>query len=206
MVLVAGGNSWDTFQSVYFSSAELYDPVAGTWAMANSMSTLRAFHCAVSLPNGNVLVVGGTPGSTNTLSGAEIYDPDTGSWTATGPMKTGRGAFSATLLSNGKVLVAGGQDAAGAIFSTVELYDPAPGIATPITLANPARLASGAFQFAFTNTSGVGFSVLAATNLALPLSNWDALGSVTEVSQNHFQFMDLQATNSPQRFYQVQSE
>jgi hypothetical protein len=49
------------------------------------------------------------------------------------------------------------------------------------------------------------FGVLATTNAALPLSNWMALGGVTEVSPGQFQFTDTSATNSPRRFYRLRS-
>ena len=75
----------------------------------------------------------------------------------------------------------------------------------PICLTNAAKPSGGACQFTFTNTPGLGFTVLAATNPALPLSNWTVLGSATEVSPGQFQFTDPQATNTPQRFYRVRS-
>jgi hypothetical protein len=74
----------------------------------------------------------------------------------------------------------------------------------PIILTNTVRLPGGACQFSFTNTPGLGFTVLAATNVALTLSNWMVLGSATEVSPGQFQFTDLQATNTC-RFYRVRS-
>jgi hypothetical protein len=64
---------------------------------------------------------------------------------------------------------------------------------------------NGAFNISFTNTPATPFSVLATTNLALPLSNWMVLGGVTEPSPGQFQFTDSQATNSQQRFYRVRS-
>jgi alpha-tubulin suppressor-like RCC1 family protein len=76
---------------------------------------------------------------------------------------------------------------------------------TPLVLTGGVKLVSGVFQFAFTNTSGAVFTVLAATNPALPLSNWTVLGGVTEVTPGQFQFTDPQATNTPQRFYRVRS-
>jgi hypothetical protein len=75
----------------------------------------------------------------------------------------------------------------------------------PIILTNTVRLSSGACRFSFTNTTGLGFTVLAATNVALPLNNWMVLGSATEISPGQFQFTDLQATNIPRRFYRVSS-
>jgi GH25 family lysozyme M1 (1,4-beta-N-acetylmuramidase) len=76
---------------------------------------------------------------------------------------------------------------------------------TPIQLVGTAVVSNGAVQFSFTNTPGTLFTVLTATNPALPLSNWTVLGSVTETAPGQFQFTDLQATNNPQRFYRVRS-
>ena len=77
--------------------------------------------------------------------------------------------------------------------------------ASQITLAGASKLTNGAFQFAFTNTPGAFFGVLAATNLALQGSAWTCLTGLTEVSPGRFQFTDSQATNSPQRYYRVRS-
>ena len=75
----------------------------------------------------------------------------------------------------------------------------------PLILTGPQKLGDGAFQFSFTNTPGASFTVLATTNLALPLSNWLVLGAPTQILSGHFQFTDLQATNNPQGFYRVKS-
>jgi hypothetical protein len=63
------------------------------------------------------------------------------------------------------------------------------------------KLINGSFQFNFTNSVGAVFGALASTNVSLPLSNWVALGGVTEISPGQFQFTGPQATNSSQRFY-----
>ena len=63
----------------------------------------------------------------------------------------------------------------------------------------------GAVLFSFVNTPGVGFTALGTTNLALPLSSWTVLGSVTEVSPGQFEFADILAPIYPQRFYRVRS-
>src|ERR1019366_9355638 len=73
-------------------------------------------------------------------------------------------------------------------------------IPTETTLTGAKRLTSGAFQFAFTNSVGALFGVLATTNPVEPLSNWTALGGVAEVAPGQFQFTDSQAANSPRRF------
>jgi len=77
--------------------------------------------------------------------------------------------------------------------------------ASQITLAGASRLTNGGFRFAFTNTAGAFFSVVAATNPGAPLSDWASLTGLTEPSPGQFQFTDPQASNSPRRFYRVRS-
>ena len=53
-----------------------------------ALGTARYWHTATLLPNGKVLVAGGTDDTnyppTTYLSSAELYDPASGTWTATG--------------------------------------------------------------------------------------------------------------------------
>jgi N-acetylneuraminic acid mutarotase len=59
-VLVAGGfYGCDDSMCTDNKSAERYDPVAGDWSDAGLMHVARAWHRAVMLANGDVLVVGG---------------------------------------------------------------------------------------------------------------------------------------------------
>jgi N-acetylneuraminic acid mutarotase len=117
-VLVAGG-----FNPSYLSSAEIYDSAAGTWSSTGSMTTSRAYHTGLLLPNnGKVLVAGGYGNIYN--SSSELYDPSAGTWTATGSMSTARYASPASLLpSNGKVLIPAGHSGSGFI-NSAETYDP----------------------------------------------------------------------------------
>jgi hypothetical protein len=84
--------------------------------------------------------------------------------------------------------------------SIVNIRVPLP---TAPKLSSATMLTDGSFQFAFTNSVGALFGVLATTNLALPLTNWTALGGVVEIAPGQFQFSDLQATNGPKRFYRA---
>ena len=67
----------------------------------------HAFHTANLLPNGTIMLAGGTDG-VNVLTAAETFDPASGSYTLAGSMKVPREYHSASLLPNGRVLVAGG--------------------------------------------------------------------------------------------------
>ena len=210
-VLVAGGSTGTLYYESQ-ASAELYDPPKGTWTLTGSMVTLtpssppgRFDHTANLLPSGQVLVIGGDAKGLFTtiwpLSDAELYDSVSGIWTAAGTLNTQRASHTATLLPSGKVLVAGGWYI---LFATLfpgsaELY------VNTLTLTNATQLFNGSFQFSFTGNTGDLFSVLATTNLMLPISNWTVLNGVTETSPGQFQFTDTQATNHPRRFYRLRS-
>lgn len=94
------------------------------------MSTERHGHTATRLPNGTVLVVGGT--NQDGAAFAEVYDPATNAWSVVpnGPAEV-RSLHTATLLPNGKLLIVGGQIAAGTgsaeVLATTVLYDPTTG-------------------------------------------------------------------------------
>jgi hypothetical protein len=75
-----------------------------------------------------------------------------------------------------------------------------PAVTTP---SNAQFLADGSFAFTFTNNPGAVLGVRATTNLALPASNWTALGGVTETAPGQFQFIDPQAAACSLRFYQI---
>ena len=57
-VLVAGGETVD-FNGVTVASAELYNPLTGSWTATGSMLLSRERHTANVLQNGQVLVAGG---------------------------------------------------------------------------------------------------------------------------------------------------
>lgn len=129
-VLVVGGFNATNFG---LSSAELYDPLAGTWSPAASLLTgVRYAHTATLLPadaahpSGQVLVVGGygVAQGNQTLATCELYDPATNTWTQTASLAVARTIHTAVLLPNGKVLVLGGLDAFGNALSSTELYTP----------------------------------------------------------------------------------
>ena len=107
-VLVAGGFVGGGIGGT--NSAELYDPNTGLWTPTDPFPIAVYRHCAVLLPNGKVLAMGGI-GPTGTTNMAAVFDPASGTngkWTTVSPMNVSRRSHSATLLANGKVLVTGG--------------------------------------------------------------------------------------------------
>lgn len=166
-VLVTGGRYIENGLGdiVDTATTEIYDPATGQWASAGEMSTPRERHSATSLPDGKVLVTGGSwDGGSNggySIDSAEIYDPATGQWSLTGSMNYSRILHGAVLLQDGTVLVAGG--ASGGRFDpepsfTAEIYDPVVGVWTQ----------TGDTQCAHSNTGGPNLTALFDGTVLLP--------------------------------------
>ncbi|MGN6644748.1 MAG: GDSL-type esterase/lipase family protein [Verrucomicrobiota bacterium] len=75
---------------------------------------------------------------------------------------------------------------------------------SPMPTINPNGFVNGnQFKLQFNGFTNVSYSVLGTTNLSLPLASWPALGPAQWLSNNVFQFIDVQATNQGQRFYRI---
>ncbi len=73
------------------------------------------------------------------------------------------------------------------------------------SLTSAGLNSGGAFQFSFTNVSGVGFNVLDTTNVSLPLSNWAILGTAVETppGSGNYQFTDTNNSNQAKYYRAV---
>jgi hypothetical protein len=123
------------------------------------------------------------------------YNGDTGEQIYSGggasELMTGTRRFSTGIAARGRIYLA----------SDNKVY----AFTVPPVLTDPTVLADGSFQFSFANAAGLSFSAFAASNAALPFSNWSLLGSLTDNPPGQFQFTDPGATTNPQRFYRIRS-
>jgi hypothetical protein len=121
-VLIAGGHKDRREAMTVYSSAEVYDPVTGTFSATGDMTTVRHKHAAALLPDGNVLIVGGSDKRDweGKYASAEIYNSAEGRFKAIGSMKMARFKLANAVvpLRNGKILIGGGA-------KLLEVYDPA---------------------------------------------------------------------------------
>jgi hypothetical protein len=144
-VLIVGGQTVTEGSVSIFSSAELYDPAAGTFSPTGPMAEARESDSATLLQDGRVLIVGGQ--NNQILSSAELYDPKTGKFSPTGSLDAPRENHTASLMVDGRVLIAGGDPSGGdgqTPLATAEIYDPKSGTFSPIGSMIAARKRAGA--------------------------------------------------------------
>jgi RHS repeat-associated protein len=90
-----------------------------------SLAYARAGHSATVLPDGTVLVFGGTGKDGQLVPEAEILDPLAGTVETIAVIGlTPRTQHSATLLPSGQVLLAGGRDSQGQVLASAQLWNP----------------------------------------------------------------------------------
>ncbi|MCU1306221.1 MAG: Kelch domain protein [Acidobacteriaceae bacterium] len=182
-VLIVGGGGPPT------NSAETIDlnNAAPAWKYTGSMAFIRRQHNATILPDGKVLITGGSGGSgfddsTLPVFAAEMWNPATGAFTTMAANSTYRGYHStALLLPDGRVLSAGGNVGG----PNAEIYSP------PYLFNGPRPTISSA-----PTTIGYGqqFAVNTPDAANIAQVSFIRLGSVTHSFDMNQRFMRLTFT------------
>lgn len=120
-ILLVGGVHPGPDGQLPLAECEIFDWRTGEWSEAAALTVPIFEHTATELPDGRVLVTGGTNGS-NSNSAVEVYDPATNAWTGRAPMLEPRLNHTATLLVDGRVLVVGAS--VHPFVNGCEIYDP----------------------------------------------------------------------------------
>jgi len=123
--MVIGGNqgpygSGGNYYTKILNTCEIYDPATGTWSNTANMFKHRAGATALVLPDGRVIVAGGSEGNAShnladvadllgtALKTTEIYNPATNSWTWGPNMSEPKAGAMAAVLNDGRWMIAGG--------------------------------------------------------------------------------------------------
>ena len=154
------------------ATAEIIDLNASNpaWSNTNPMANPRQQPNATILPDGTVLVTGGSSGSgfNNAKSPVltpELWNPSTGTWTPLAASTVFRGYDSiALLLPDGRVLSAGGAHPSGEIFSPPYLFNGA----RPTITSAPTQV-----------NYGQSFKVTTPNAASITNVTWVSLASVT---------------------------
>jgi len=125
-VLLAGGAPYQAGPAL--QSAELYDPVSNSFVpVAAPMQSPRVRQVAALLPNGNVLLAGGSTGQDTFLGAtdtAETYDPVNKTFTfTTHNMSSQRYAATGTVLSDGSILIVDGANTS-TVVASADIFSP----------------------------------------------------------------------------------
>jgi hypothetical protein len=172
-ILIAGGDGASAGTTAT-NTAEVIDlNVANpSWSYTGAMAIARRQHNLTLMPDGKVLVTGGSGGGgfdnqNSPVYPAEMWDPATGTWSTMASITTYRGYHStALLLPDGRVVSAGGEQTG----ASAEIY-------SPPYLFNGARptITSGPSSVKYGNT----FFVATPDATAITQVTWIRLGSVT---------------------------
>jgi cellulose synthase/poly-beta-1,6-N-acetylglucosamine synthase-like glycosyltransferase/transposase len=190
-VLAVGGYN---NSSVYLSSAEVYDPGANTWSTTTGSlnSGARAYHTSSLLPNGQVLILGGTNGTVN-YSAAELYNPATGTFTVISSTNTARAYASTVVLPNGKIVTLGGSSATDAETTTAATAPSVNNAATNWTTPGNMYASDNAYGI-YNNTarnvlslSTFGFSIPSNANILGFRANVEGNGASATAAQRRFE-------------------
>jgi len=118
-------NGYNVYNTTY-----IYHPALNRWTRGADMAVAREGAQAVALPDGRLVVLGGSPGCPNSSNAqlcystnrVDVYDPRANAWATLAPLRTPRYRFNA-VWRLGHIYAMGGLDGTRAL-SSVEAYDP----------------------------------------------------------------------------------
>src|SRR6478672_3615597 len=113
--------------------ADVPQVASGTWAPAGDVGAIPNGAASVALPDGRVLVAGGTIAGALS-NGIATYDPAAGAWASGGNLVVARSGHAAALLKDGRVLIVGGFDGQSPL-NLAEIFDPATGQSAGVAAA-----------------------------------------------------------------------
>ena len=169
---------------------------AGIWLSANSGTTWTQSSAQVT--NGWYCIASSADG-TKLASGSY----GNGIWTSAGASFTvtpGTTYHYQLVATNG-----GGTGLGGDLTFTTPAASTNQPVNFKFTLTN--SVAAGGLRLNFTNLTGLGFTLLGSTNVALPVANWTVLGPVVEspAGSGRYQYTNLPTTTLRSQFYRVRS-
>jgi hypothetical protein len=153
--------------------------VGSTFAITNSPSD-PAWHAAIT----SITVNGSTlpPAAYNKAQAGQIvFDP------TQSVLLQGSGPRNIVVLATG--------------YSTASVIQTIAGVTPPALGA--VSVSGGEFQFSFTSTPGLRFSVLATNNVTAPKSTWPMLGIATEGPAGQYHFADPNPATNSQTYYTI---
>jgi hypothetical protein len=191
-IILIGGDG-DSSTRTVTATAETIDlnATTPTWKSVASMHHARRQHNATLLPDGTILVTGGSSASgfdvaSGAVYAAELWNPANNTWTVLASAAKYRGYHSfALLLPDGRVLSAGGQinAAGGANGANAEIFSP-PYLfkgARPAITSAPANVSYGQ-------------TALIGTSDTIARATWIRLSAVTHSFNQEQRFLNLNFT------------
>jgi fibronectin type 3 domain-containing protein len=200
-VLLIGGSTCEPYNySCPYLPTETVEAIdltaaSPSWRYVAPMTIRRKQHNAVVLPDGNVLVVGGTSGTAqdgeaNAVFAAEMWNPAANTWTPLASNAVYRGYHSvALLLPDGRVWVGGGNGGSGPGGSGGGALQPNAEVFSPPYLFKGARPSIASAP----STAARGATVLVQTPDAVSITavTLTRLGSVTHTFNQDQRFARL---------------
>jgi hypothetical protein len=131
----------------YAVRADVPQVPTGTWAAGGQFGDIPRDVASAVLPDGRLLVTGGSSADGQPLGIITAYDPASGTWSSPTQLTEPRAGHTATVLADGRVLITGGRTANG-LTASVETYDPATGTSTTTGVLSVARADHAAARLA----------------------------------------------------------